>query len=180
MKRITSLQNNLFLLILCLIFVVSCKKDVIENDVSQKDIMKEVKQFNGHLKQTKTYPSDVVQTWIKFDLRLLRSNPTLLNNFVMMQHWAYSSIALYESVLPGMPAYRTLSGQLSDMPAMPSTEPGIAYHWPTVANTVFAEMKRYYYSNLSEADKGSTDSLEAALNERYQEEINVCNLSDIS
>jgi hypothetical protein len=33
-----------------------------------------------------------------------------------------------------MPAYQSLYGQLTDMPVMPITEPGKAYHWPTSAN----------------------------------------------
>lgn len=152
-------------LMTALLLISACKKDLSRDSGLTKG-MAEVSS-RGHLKQVKTYSSQVLQEWINFDLRLLRTNPTLLNNFVMMQHWAYSSIALYESVLPGMPDNRSLSGQLNQMPAMPASVSGQAYHWPTVTNTVMAQMKRYYYPNLPAADKVSTDSLENALNSAY-------------
>jgi hypothetical protein len=122
-------------------------------------------------REEKTYPSEILQAWINFDLRLLRANPAVLNNFIMVQQWAYSSIALYEATLAQKSGYQTLSGQLDQMPSMPATTPKLSYHSPTIANAVMAAMKRYYYSNISAADKTSTDSLEAAFNTRYQTEV---------
>ena len=162
--------TNIYIVLFSLFVFLSCKKDIVETGFVQQHISAQASSTKGYLKQTKTYTSDVVKTWIAFDLRLLRTNP--INNFVMMQHWAYSSIALYEAVLPGMPAYQTLSGQLNQMPAMPATIPGHAYHWPTSANTVLAAMKRYFYPAIASADKVSTDSLETALNEIYKNEVN--------
>lgn len=130
----------------------SCKKDEIKPE-------------------EKSYSSEVVQAWINFDLRLLRANPAILNNFIMVQQWAYSSIALYESILAGRNGYQTLTGQLDKMPAIPATTPGLAYHQPTIANAVFAAMKRHYYSNIPAGDKISTDSLETAFYTKYKMEI---------
>lgn len=123
-------------------------------------------------KATKIFSSQVVSDWINFDLRLLRTNATQLNNFIMMQHWAYSSIALYEAVVPGMPGYTTLAGQLNEMPVMPETVPGKEYHWPATTNTVLAAMVRNFYPDLPVTDKTATDSLENVLNTRFQNEIN--------
>lgn len=173
MSSISKIQKktitNIYIVLFSLFVFLSCKKDIVETGFDQQELNAQANSAKGHLKQTKTYTSDVVKTWIAFDLRLLRTNP--INNFVMMQHWAYSSIALYEAVLPGMPAYQTLSGQLNQMPAMPATLPGHAYHWPTAANTVLAAMKRYFYPNITAEDKTSTDSLESALNEVYHNEV---------
>ena len=119
----------------------------------------------------KTYPSEIVQAWLNFDLRLLRSNPAILNNFIMVQHWAYSSIALYEATLGQKNAYQKLSGQLDQMPPVPAITPGLSYHSPTIANAVMAAMKRHYYSAVPAADKASTDSLEASFNTKYQTEV---------
>src|SRR5687767_5076988 len=123
---------NLLLMLSGFILLVCCKKE----DFGHK---------NDHGTVTKTYPSDVLKAWIKMDLQLLRSNDAKLNNFVMMHHWAYSSIALYEAIVPGMPSYQSLFGQLSEMPVMPSVEHNKAYHWPTCANTVLAAMTRSFY-----------------------------------
>lgn len=160
--------------ILCIIFFDACKKDIRqEQEAIISAPNNNADKLYGHLKQTNTFSSEVVQKWINFDLRLLRANPNSLNNFIMMQHWAYSSIALYEAVLPGMPAYQTLSGQLDQMPVMPATVSGFAYHWPSSANAVFAAMIRNFYPAIPASDKTSTDSLEAALNAQYQNEVNV-------
>jgi hypothetical protein len=167
---LTKQLNSICLFLFSVILITSCKKDIHEKQFDNDEITARANNIHGHLKQTKTYSSDVVQTWINFDLRLLRTNP--INNFLMVQQWAYSSIALYEALVPGMPAYQSLSGQLNQMPSMPATIPGMAYHWPTAANTVLAEMKRQFYTNVTAADKVSTDSLEAALNAAYQNEVN--------
>src|SRR5688500_6533803 len=132
MKYVHKSFINLFLVLSAFVLLVCCKKDDIDHE-------------NGHGLLTKNYPSDVLKEWIKMDLQLLRSNEAKLNNFVMLHHWAYSSIALYEAVLPGMPSYQSLSGQLSEMPAMPAAEHHQVYHWPTCANAVLASMTRNFY-----------------------------------
>ena len=150
---------NLFLILSAFVLLISCQKrdDDHEND-------------QGSL--TKTYPSDVLKEWIKLDLQLLRSNDAKLNNFVMLHHWAYSSIALYEAVVPGMPSYQSLSGQLSEMPALPVREHNKEYHWPTCANAVLAAMtKRFYMDSITKGGKDSITLLEDALNTRYQTEV---------
>ena len=121
MKYTSRSFSHLFLALSAFALLVCCKKDDIDHE-------------NGHGVLTKAYPSDVLKEWIKMDLQLLRSNDAKLNNFVMMHHWAYSSIAVYEAVVPGMSSYQTLSGQLSEMPAMPVAERNKAYHWPTCAS----------------------------------------------
>jgi hypothetical protein len=84
---------------------------------------------------------------------------------------AYSSIALYEATIADKNGFQTLVGQLDQMPSMPAKTQGLSYHSPAIANAVMAAMKRYYYSAIPAADKTSTDSLEAALNTKYQTEV---------
>lgn len=161
-------QYNVLLCLLLsgIVSFVSCKK---MDDLFDKK--------HGHLKQTKTYSSEVLTAWIKLDLQLLRSNPTRLNNFVMMHHWAYSSIALYEAVVPGMPGYRSLAGQLNEMPAMPQTEAGKRYHWPICANTVLAAMTRnFYIDSITQGGKDSIKLLEDAFNSYYRNEVDAATI----
>jgi hypothetical protein len=108
----------------------------------------------------------------KIRFTTVKNHAAKLNNFVMMQHWAYSSIALYEAVVPGMPAYRTLAGQLQEMPAMPKVQPGRTYHWPTCANTVLAAMTRnFYLDSITQGGKDSIKLLEEVFNSRYQNTV---------
>jgi hypothetical protein len=123
---------------------------------------------HGHLKQTKSYSSDVVFKWMDMQLRLYRTNPTPIGGLPPDRYFAYSAIALYESVVPGMPAYRSLSGQLTDMPMMPQTLPGYEYYWPECANAALAALTRDVLPNTPDVNKASVDSLEKALNDAYQ------------
>ena len=147
----------------------SCRKNTEVRIDQQAEVSKA--GIHGHLNQTKTFSSEVAQKWLDLQLRILflppGPNPFGLNG---NRRFAYSGIALYESVLPGMPSYRTLSGQLTDMPAMPTTEPGMEYHWAASANAALAFMTRNSYATISSALKSSLDSLENALNAQYLNE----------
>lgn len=156
MKYTSGSFIKLFMVLSCFVLFLCCKKDDIDHE-------------NGHGTLTKAYPSDVLKEWIKMDLQLLRTNDTKLNNFVMMHHWAYSSIALYEAIVPGMPSYKSLSGQLSEMPAMPVAEHNKAYHWPTCANAVLAAMTRnFYLDSITQGGKDSITLLEESINSIFQ------------
>ncbi len=151
--------TNVFLVLCCFVVLICCKKEDRDHDY-------------GDRTSTKNYPSDVLKEWIKLDLQLLRSNDAKLNNFVMMHHWAYSSIALYEAIVPGMPSYQSLSGQLNEMPAMPRIEHGKTYHWPTCANAALAAMTRnFYLDSITQGGKDSITLLEASLNTAYQTQV---------
>ena len=140
-----------------LLFNLSCKKDSNQDN-------------NGDLQQTKTYSSDVVKKWLGVQLPLLYSPPASYG--VNAGRWmAYCGVAVYEAVVPGMPAYQSLYGQLNEMPQMPITEPGKAYHWPTCANAALAEMTRKLFT-FTPATTGAVQKLEDELNAAYLTEIN--------
>jgi hypothetical protein len=126
---------------------------------------------HGHLKQTKNYSSEVVFKWMDMQLRLMRTNPTPIGGLPPARYFGYSAIALYESVVPGMPEYHSLSGQLTDMPAMPPTLKGTAYYWPECGNATLASMTRRFFTSATEANKAAIDSLEMALSEAYQLDV---------
>jgi hypothetical protein len=169
MKSLTKHSSkNWILLVVSTIFIISACQKQIDKPATQQQ-SEEVGAANnnqhGHLHQTKTYSSTVAQKWLDMQLRNLRL-PAGPNIFGLNGHryFGYSAIALYESVVPGMPGYQSLHGQLTDMPEMPVTEPGEAYHWPTCANAALAYMNKNFFTiNVS-----SMDSLENALNQEYQ------------
>jgi len=155
------------------LFIASCQKGM--DKPAQREEISTTPNINsehGHLKQTKKYSSEVVIKWMDMQMRLFRTNATPIGGLPPQRYYAYSAIALYESVVPGMPAYQTLSGQLTDMPAMAETLPGYAYHWAACGNAALAAMTRNFFPNTSTANKASIDSLENALNVAYQTEVN--------
>ena len=157
-------------LLLAFIFL-SCKKDLrpsltsnmLSNELNGKN------DINGHLKQAKTFSSDVVKQWLETQLSLLYS-PQTSYGVNPGRYMAYSGIALYEATVPGMPVYQSLSGQLNGMPAMPETEPGKAYHWPTCANAALAEITRKLFT-FSTATNNVVSKTEDKLNAAYESEI---------
>src|ERR1700733_11625229 len=118
-------------------------------------------ETNGH-QLTKTYSSDVVKKWLAVQLPLLYS-PAVSYGVNAGRYMAYCGVAAYEAVVPGMPDYQSLYGQLNEMPQMPQTEPGKAYHWPTCANAALAEMTRKLFT-FNPATNDSVQKLEDELN----------------
>lgn len=167
MKQLTHQGASCLLLLTCtsLFFFTSCQKELKNNDPST-----ELKSTNaiahGHLTQTNTYTSDVAVKWMDMQLRLMRT-ATGIPNVAFSRPYAYSGIALYESVVPGMPAYQSLQGQLSSLSSLPQTGQGLAYDWQTSANAALAYINKQMFPTTSDANKVSIDSLENALNAAY-------------
>src|SRR5436190_19643535 len=124
MKKISLLTSVL------LIMLFSCKKNV-EKQVTQEELQSVASQNkgHGHLQQTKTFSADVVIRWLNMQLDLLRVPLTggATGSQAANRAMAYCGTAVYESVVLGMPAYQTLTGQLNRAAEMP-TEPRKAYH----------------------------------------------------
>ncbi|HEX6431354.1 MAG TPA: hypothetical protein VF008_26870, partial [Niastella sp.] len=120
--------------------------------------------------QTNTYSSEVAFKWIDMQLELMRTSSPFIGGLPPSRPFAYTGIALYEAVVPGMPAYQTLSAQLTDMPAMPETVRGFAYHWPACANAALAAMNRNFFPNASDPNKAAMDALENELNAVFRSE----------
>ncbi|HET9747522.1 MAG TPA: vanadium-dependent haloperoxidase [Chitinophagaceae bacterium] len=175
MKHTKNLSKNIISLLLVLIIFVSCQKGIDRPAQLPEEVATASSQTHGHLVQTNRFPATVAQKWQDLQNRFLRT-PTNANPFGRHGHrwFAYTGIALYEAVVPGMPAYQSLDDQLTDMPDMPETEPGRAYHWPTVANAALAFMNKKFFTtaNVGAANVTSMDSLENALNTQYQSELN--------
>ena len=92
--------------------------------------------------QSNKFSAEVAHNWLDIQLRILRiagANPYAMNG---NRYFAYTGIGLYESVLPGMPGYQSLSGQLTNMPSMPVIEADKSYHWPSSANAALAFLNK--------------------------------------
>ena len=148
MKAIAQKSVTTWLLVcsIAMLGIISCRKELkpdpaatVLDDASTGNNKNE----HGHLQQAKTYSSEVAISWINKQLDMLRAPlPAGTGAQAQERCMAYCGIALYEAVVPGMPAYQSLYGQLTDFPAMPSTEPGRAYHWAACANAALAAMNR--------------------------------------
>lgn len=168
----THIKNWVCIMISSIFVLTACQKET-EKPASVEEIATTANSNSqhGHKKPTKEYSSEVVFKWMNMQLRLMQTSSPFIGGQPAFRPIGYTGIALYESVVAGMPAYQTLSGQLTNMPEMPQTLPGFAYHWPTCANAALAAMNRSFFPNTSLANKASMDSLENALNAEYQNEV---------
>ena len=122
----------------------SCQKEIAKEKQLPQEIATAANNTSqhGHLQQTKTFSSDALLRWMAFQLDLYRANVGSVGGPAGMRFTAYTAIAAYESVVPGMPSYQSLSGQLTDMPAMPETQPGHAYYWPECLNAAMSYISK--------------------------------------
>ena len=150
LKMLVSVKHALIFSFSLFVFI-SCQKA----DFKSEDFFDHHGGGNsGHLKLAKTFSSDVVVKWLNMELEMMRVPlPAGVGSQAADRVLAYNGIALYQSVLPGMPSYKTLGGQLNSLPAMPGAEPGKAYHWAASANAAMAFMNRKLFPASSEANK---------------------------
>ena len=155
-------MKKLSIAIVLLLFLVACQKEIKQIPLQEEiSTAANKNKEHGHLKQTKEFSSDVVVSWINMQLQMLKlPMPAGTAGQATDRCQAYCGIALYESVVNGMPAYQTLSGQLTALPEMPSTEPGKAYHWGACANAALAEMNRKLFPATAEVNKTAMTNLE--------------------
>jgi hypothetical protein len=143
-----SKKTTCMLMISLFLFAASCKKD---------DTLPKATQERA----------DVVHDWYKLMIRMqLNASPptfALLN----MSNFGYIGVGLYESVQPGIDGSVSLSTKLYQMPSMPAIEPNKPYLWAASANAALASMSRLFLAGLTDANKASIDSLEAAYSTRF-------------
>ena len=115
-----------------------------------------------------TFSADVVPSWLTMQLKLALTAPG--GPTPSRRPFAYTGIALYEAIVPGLPDYQSIAPQLNGLPVLPTISPNITYYWPACANAAMAAMNRNFYPTTSTANKASIDSLEAANTALYQKE----------
>ena len=173
MKKFTLLTSVLFVLLF------SCQKN-IEKQAIQEEVPSTANHNNDHgqLQQTKTFSAEVVTRWLNMQLDMLRVPLTggATGSQAANRAMAYCGIAVYESVVPGMPAYQTLTGQLNGFPAMPKTEQGKAYHWAASANAALAEMNRRLFPGKSVANAAQIEKVVDSLQAIYATEVDPATL----
>jgi membrane-associated phospholipid phosphatase len=122
------------------------------------------------------YSSAVATDWFSLALQLTQQTPGF-SPPVASRALAYLGLALYESVVAGMPENISLAGQLNELSSLPWAQPDEVLHWPTVANAALATMTRMMYSNASAENKARIDLLERNMALRYSQDFEPATLS---
>ena len=114
------------------------------------------------------YPSDVANAWMQMLIRLTLSTPGY-NSVVSDRSFGYAGITMYESLVPGMPGFRSLMSQIGGDAIAANLSPGL-YYWPASVNASMAMLTKNFFENTSPANMASIDSLEAAYTTKFQNE----------
>ncbi len=122
------------------------------------------------------FSSGVATEWFSLALLLTQQTPGF-SPPVASRALAYVGLALYESVVPGMPQYQSLAGQLNELSSLPWAQPDEPLHWPTVANASMAAMTRMMFSNASTENKARIDLLERSLPLKYGQDFDPASLN---
>ncbi len=108
------------------------------------------------------HSANVAVEWFQLSLQLTQQTPGF-SPPVAARALSYLGLALYESVVPGMPAHQSLAGQLNELDSLPWAQPDEVLHWPTVANASMAAMTRMMFPTASAELKTRIELLERSL-----------------
>ncbi len=114
------------------------------------------------------YSAHVATEWFKLFVRLTPRAPGF-SPPVAARAYAYAGVTLYEALVTGMPGYHSLSGQLTDMPAMPAPPTDATLIWPAVANAALASIARDLFPTINDTPLRLTNQLESKLEDEIAE-----------
>jgi hypothetical protein len=115
----------------------------------------------------KKYPPDVAIAWIKMQQKLFLGTPELLPH-ITGRTYAYVGLTMYESIVPGMAGYQSISSQLNGELVLPVIQTGKQYHWPASANAALAFTLKNLLPHTTPALLKSVDSLEAEFYDKFK------------
>lgn len=119
----------------------------------------------GKADKPTSFSSEVIEKWGTLQVRLMKNATGPNHGFA--RHYAYSGVAAWESISPGMPAYVQLNDQWNGLTGLPKAGHGKKYYWPANANAALAAINRSFFPNANATDKAAIDSLENALNDYF-------------
>ncbi len=94
--------------------------------------------------QANQFTNDIVTNWVDISLDLVRTTPGY-SPPVASRSFGLIGITMYESVVQGMPGYKSLSGQVTNLPTMPKIDQNKLYHWSICANAAAYEILTKLY-----------------------------------
>ncbi len=112
------------------------------------------------------FDAEVPNAWFRLAYRLTQAER--LSPPVASRAFGYDGVALYEAVVPGMPGYRSLAGQLNGLDELPKPR-GAGLHWPTAANAALATVMQEMYR--AEASRHAILALEREIGDRFRAEL---------
>lgn len=116
-------------------------------------------------KQASAYSSKFVRDYFDLTCKIVKNTKGFFPPQAS-RAYAYISLAVYESVVPGIDSKKTLAGQITDLEvsSFPKADPQAEYNWAISANSATAEMMRKMFEinikpeNLEEINKVESEN----------------------
>ncbi|AOW09982.1 phosphatase PAP2 family protein [Flavobacterium gilvum] len=119
------------------------------------------------LAHTKEYPSDVATAWFNLLTDITRTKPYFVGQANRI--FTYSGIALYESVVPGMPSYQSMYSYLTGKIIESGKKKD--YYWPACANAAIARISSKIMQTYPTPNLAQVQALEASFNSSFQSQV---------
>lgn len=116
------------------------------------------------------FDAQVPTAWFDLALRLVR-NTAGFTPPVASRAFAYTGIALYEAMVPGMPGYRSLEGQLPGLSGLPARAGRVGLHWPAAANAALGAIVRDLFPTAPAEDLAAVDALDALFRDGFRRRV---------
>lgn len=116
-----------------------------------------VSSNNFAQKKSNQLPPTALTRWMDLHCRMVRASKGI-PHVAYSRHFAYTAIAVYESIVGSDPDYQSLSGQLTGLGNLPPI-PENSLFWPASLNTTYAEMLRSFYGRFASCTQ-TIDSME--------------------
>ena len=161
-------QNKIILMIVStfIILNLSCRKNDHPGFPCDQPATGE---FNADVQNAHAMKAgaNVPAKWYALAIQLSRTTPNQNVAPINARAFGYIGIALYESVVPGLPKYQSIQKQLNGLPSLPKISCGDFYFYPASANAALANMVHHMFGNTSTAQNVTIDSLENSFNTTF-------------
>jgi len=114
------------------------------------------------------YPNGVLDKWIVLQVRLMKNTTGIPNN-AFSRYYAYTGIAAYESIAPGITDDHGLNLHWNGLSGLPQADKWKLYFWPESLNAAMAAMNRKFFPRAATVDSMAIDSLESAIRASFPE-----------
>lgn len=131
---------------------VGCESD--DDDDNQQPTFSQTADFN----------SDIAQEWMGLLLDRIKAdslNPPRASRVI-----GYTGVTMYEASVDGMPNNISLTGQLTDLGGLPSTQANTEYHWPSCVNAATADVLTNLFTGRAATLQAIADK-KAAMHTEY-------------
>jgi hypothetical protein len=161
------MRSIVYTVFLLLVLGAGCKKSELV-PASNSDRKGSQKMDGSALSHTKQYNADVATAWFHLLTTITRVTPYAPPPTARI--FAYSGMALYESVVPGMPSYQSMYTYLTGNAI--TVDKKKDYYWPAAANAALARIASRLLANYTATPNlTGIQELENNFNSQFQSQV---------